>query len=77
MLDDEHKLLGRWSAKTVIKAGLVVMLVGAGPLLLYTLLGPSNGNPIGLGLLMVVLVPIGFLLLGTGLLWLLIGRMQK
>ena len=77
MLDYEHKLLGRWSAKTVIKTGLVVMLVGAGPLLLYTLLGPSNGNPIGLGLLMVVLVPIGFLLLGTGLLWLLIGRMQK
>jgi hypothetical protein len=77
MLDYEHKLLGRWSAKTVIKTGLVVMLVGAGPLLLYTLLGPSNGNPIGLGLLMVVLVPIGFLLLGTGLLWWLIGRMQK
>jgi hypothetical protein len=77
MLDYEHKLLGRWSAKTVIKTGLVVMLVGAGPLLLYTLLGPSNGNPIGLGLLMVVLVPVGFLLLGTGLLWLLIGRMQK
>lgn len=77
MPDYETKLMGRWSAKTVIRTGLVVMLVGAAPLLLYTLLGPSDGNPIGLGLLMVVLVPVGFLLLGTGLLWWLIGRMQK
>jgi hypothetical protein len=39
--------------------------------------GPADGNPIGLGMLMAVAVPIGFLLLGIGLLRLLIAWLQK
>ena len=77
MPDFEHKLVQRWTATTFIKAGLIVMLVGAAPLLLYTLLGPADGNPIGLGLLMVVAVPVGFLLLGIGVLRLLIAWLQR
>jgi hypothetical protein len=77
MPDFEHKLVQRWSPMAFIKAGALVMLLGAAPLLLYALLGPADGNPIGLGLLMVVAVPIGFLLLGIGLLRLLIAWLQK
>jgi len=77
MPDFQHKLLQRWAPMTFIKAGALVMLLGAAPLLLYTLLGPADGNPIGLGILMVVAVPIGFLLLGIGLLHLLIAWLQK
>jgi hypothetical protein len=77
MPDFEPKLLQRWSPMAFIKAGALVMLLGAAPLLLYALLGPADGNPIGLGLLMVVAVPIGFLLLGIGLLRLLIAWLQE
>jgi hypothetical protein len=77
MPDFEHKLLQRWSPMGFIKTGALVMLIGVGPLLLYALLGPADGNPIGLGLLMVVAVPIGFLLLGIGLLRLLIAWLQE
>jgi len=67
----EHPLLKRWTAAAFAKAGLVVLAIGAGPILLYALFGPADGNPIGLGLLMVVLVPVGFLLLGIAALkWL-------
>jgi hypothetical protein len=77
MPDFEPKLLQRWRPASFIKAGVLVMLLGAAPLLLYTQLGPADGNPIGLGMLMVVAVPIGFLLLGIGLLRLLIAWLQK
>ncbi|MDQ2701516.1 MAG: hypothetical protein M3Y70_01605 [Pseudomonadota bacterium] len=76
MADFEHKLVKRWSGATFIKAGLLLMAVGFLPIALYTMLGPADGNPIGLGLLMVVLVPVGFLLAGIGLLRLLIARLQ-
>ncbi len=77
MPDFEHKLVQRWTGATFIKAGLLVMLAGAAPLLLYTVVGPADGNPIGLGILMVVAVPIGFLLLGIGALRLLIAWLQR
>ena len=77
MTDFEHKLVKSWSGAAFIKAGLVVMAIGVGPILLYTLLGPADGNPIGLGLLMVVAVPAGFLLLGIGLLRLLIAWLMR
>ena len=33
-------------------------LCGVAPLMLYVLLGPANGNPVGLGLLAMVAVPV-------------------
>ncbi len=77
MIDFEHRLVKRWSWLAFVKAGALVMAIGLGPILLYTLLGPADGNPIGLGLLMVVLVPVGFLLVGIGLLRLLIALLQR
>jgi len=77
MVDFEHRLVKRWSGAAFIKAGLVVMAAGVAPILLYTLLGPADGNPIGLGLLMVVLVPVGFLLAGVGVMRLLIAWLTK
>lgn len=75
MPDLESRLLRRWSPASFLKAGALVSVLGAAPLLLYTLLGPADGNPIGLGLLLVVAVPVGALLLGIGLLRLLIARL--
>ncbi len=77
MPDFEHKLVRRWTAATFIKAGLLLMLAGAAPLLLYTVVGPADGNPIGLGILMVVAVPVGFLLLGIGALRMLVAWLQR
>jgi len=37
---------------------LVIGFAGVLPLLLYMALGPADGNPIGLGLLAVVAVPV-------------------
>jgi len=76
MIDLEHRLLKRWTAASFAKAGLALMAAGIVPILLYTLLGPADGNPIGLGLLMAVLVPAGFLLLGIAALKWLIARVQ-
>jgi hypothetical protein len=62
--------------RKLVKAGALLMVIGIMPIGFYSLLGPPDGNPIGLGLLMAVLVPIGFLLLGTGLLRLLLARLR-
>lgn len=76
MADFEHRLLKRWTAGTFAKTGLALLAVGVLPILLYSWLGPADGNPIGLGLLMVVLAPVGFLLLGIAALKWLLARLQ-
>lgn len=76
MIDLEHRLLKRWTAASFAKAGLALMAAGFLPILLYATFGPPDGNPIGLGLLMAVLVPAGFLLLGIGVLKWLIAKVQ-
>jgi len=48
-------------------AGVIVAACSVLPLLLYVIFGPKDGNPIGLGLLMVFGVPVGVLLLVSGL----------
>jgi len=77
MVDFEHRLVKRWSGGAFIKAGLATMAAGFLPIGLYTLFGPADGNPIGLGLLMVVLVPVGFLLAGVGVMRLLIAWLTR
>jgi hypothetical protein len=47
--------------------GVVVAAASMAPLLLYVMFVPKDGNPIGLGLLMVFGVPLGLLLLVIGL----------
>ena len=53
----EEKLLRRWSGKRILFASSMLALLGVGPLLLYVLLGPADGNTIGLGLLAVASAP--------------------
>jgi hypothetical protein len=55
---------------------LLALLAGAGmigPLLLYIAFGPADGNPIGLGLLAALGVPVAGVLLLTGLVQLAAG----
>ena len=47
-------------------AGAIVAGLSLAPLVLYVILGPKDGNPIGLGLLMFFGVPIGVLLFVVG-----------
>ena len=62
----------RRPGSVMLMAGIAVLVLGAGPLLLYMLLGPADGNPIVLGLLAVVAVPVGLGLAAFGLLRMLI-----
>lgn len=78
MADLEERVLRRVSGPRIVLAGLAVALCGVGPLLLYILLGPADGNPIGLGLLAVVTLPVAAGTVGIGLIKtaveLLVGR---
>jgi len=73
MTDLEERLVTRWSASTVIRAGVVIAGVGYLPLQLYVLFGPPDGNPIGLGLLAFFAVPTGLVILAVGLIKLAVG----
>jgi hypothetical protein len=53
----EQALIDRWSGAKIVKASAAFGLAGVAPLLLYVLLGPADGNPIGLGLLAVATTP--------------------
>lgn len=72
----EHGLIRRFTAAAFAKAGCLLLVAGVLPILLHSWLGPADGNPIGLGLLMVVLAPVGFLLLGIAALKWLLARLQ-
>lgn len=63
----------RSSLKLII-SGLVILAGGVLPLLLYIAFGPADGNPIGLGLLFVVSVPVGGICLLAGLIWFLVDK---
>jgi hypothetical protein len=58
MRDFEEALARRFSGARIALAGLILGAAGVLPLLLYGVFGPADGNPIGLGLLAVVSVPI-------------------
>jgi hypothetical protein len=57
----------RWSLSRFLKVGLIIAGVGYLPIQLYILLGPPDGNPIGLGLLFVIGVFVGLAVLAIGL----------
>lgn len=54
----EESLLIRWSGLRLITTSVAVGFAGVLPLLLYIAFGPSDGNPIGLGLLAVLAIPV-------------------
>ncbi|HEY7841339.1 MAG TPA: hypothetical protein VIC61_07185 [Gammaproteobacteria bacterium] len=51
----------------MLKIGGVILVIGTLPLLIYILVGPEDGNPIGLGLLMMASWLLGgvFVLVGA------------
>ena len=59
---NRHERGRRVARAGMLLAGLALAASGALPLLLYVLLGPADGNPIGLGLWAVVAVPVGLIL---------------
>ncbi len=63
----EEALLRRFSGQQIVAWSLAFGLLGAAPLLLYVAFGPADGNPIGLGLLAVIAVPVGGIGLAVGL----------
>jgi hypothetical protein len=67
MIDVEASLLRRWKGLRIVAASLGLGLTGMLPLLAYVAFGPKDGNPIGLGLLAVVAVPIATIGVVVGL----------
>lgn len=68
----------RSDAPTGLKIMVLSMapaVLGTIPLLLYIIFGPADGNPIGLGLLFVAGIAIGFLGFMLGLLWLIVENL--
>jgi hypothetical protein len=57
MSDMEHSLRRHWSGARIVLVSIAWGLLGAAPLILYIQWGPTNGNPIGLGLLALVAMP--------------------
>ncbi|MBS0308232.1 MAG: hypothetical protein JSS58_04595 [Proteobacteria bacterium] len=74
MIETEETLLRRLSGLTILLWSLVLGAAGIVPLLLYIAFGPSDGNPIGLGLLAAFAVPVGAIGACTGLVKMLIER---
>jgi hypothetical protein len=75
--DFEHWLVRRWTAAAFAKAGLVLLAAGVLPALLHAWLAPADGSPLGLVLLLVVMVPAGFLLLGVAALKCLLAKLLQ
>jgi hypothetical protein len=61
----------------ILRISLLIGAAGVAPLLLYILLGPANGNPIGLGLLAVVAVPASIVGMAIGALTLVVERFAR
>lgn len=53
----EETWLGRWSGRKILVVSAAAGLAGVLPLVLYIVFGPAHGNPIGLGLLAVAVLP--------------------
>lgn len=69
----EESLLGRWSGPRILLTSLVIGACGVAPLLLYIGFGPADGNPIGLGLLAMIAIPLAAAGLLIGLIKTIVG----
>lgn len=72
MTQNAHTMTAKRSGMAIIRASLAIGVAGILPLLLYAAFGPKNGNPIGLGLLAMVAVPVATIGTAAGLLKLVI-----
>jgi hypothetical protein len=63
----EENLLRRFSGPQIVAASLALGAGGLAPLALYSAFGPPHGNPIGLGLLAALAVPVALVGVFVGL----------
>jgi hypothetical protein len=73
----EQSLLERWSGLRIIAISAAIGGAGVLPLLLYVVFGPSHGNPIGLGLLAVIALPVAAVGILIGLVTLLVQLVRR
>lgn len=73
----EERWLRRHPGRRILIGSLVLGAVGTAPLLLYVLFGPKNGNPIGLGLLAVVAIPVCVVGAGVGLIKMIVEHFTR
>jgi hypothetical protein len=62
------------SGRKILTISLIAGMIGIAPLLLYVAFGPSDGNPVGLGLLAALAVPIAGIGILVGLVKLLLEK---
>jgi hypothetical protein len=65
------------SAQWILLTSAKITAIGVAPLLLYALIGPSDGNPIGLGLLAMLAVLVGVLGVALGIVKFVIDFIQS
>lgn len=73
----EEAWLRRLSGPRILACSLAFGVAGVAPLLLYIAFGPADGNPIGLGLLAVLAVPVGAVGAGVGLIKMLVEHFAR
>jgi hypothetical protein len=73
----EQAVWRRFSGSKIVMASLAVGLAGTVPLLLYIAFGPADGNPIGLGLLAAVSVPVAAVGVFAGLISMLVQYVAR
>jgi hypothetical protein len=77
MTSVRHSAPRRSTGLRILRGSLVAGAIGISPLLLYMLLGPADGNPIGLGLLAMLAVPVALIGGLIGLVTLAVERIQR
>ena len=73
----EQEMAGRFSGLKMLTWSVLLGCAGVAPLLLYIAFGPADGNPIGLGLLAVLAVPVSAVGAAVGLIKLLVERLRR
>ena len=73
----EEAWVRRTPGAKIVVWSLALGAAGVAPLLLYIAFGPADGNPIGLGLLAVLAVPVGAVGVGVGLIRMVVERFTR
>ncbi|WP_423680435.1 MULTISPECIES: hypothetical protein [unclassified Undibacterium] len=66
MRDNKTTDDGRWPLSKFLIVGILIAVAGYLPLQLYIIFGPADGNPVGLGLLMVMGMMLGMMVVAIG-----------
>jgi hypothetical protein len=73
----EEAILRRWAGSRILAGSAAVGLISYLPLQLYIWFGPADGNPIGLGLLAALGVPVSVMGMAIGLIKMMVQRFGR